>query len=494
MIEELFDKLYHTLTGKHPVSITKLPGSGSNRVYARITGEEKTVIGAWNPDMKENNAFVAFSEHFFQAGLPVPEVLCYQPDNFAYLLSDLGDNTLYQLLTDSRAGTNEVSTQIVAYYKQSLEWLAEFQIRGGAGIDYSLCYPRAAFDDQSVRWDLNYFKYYFLRLAKIPFDEQELENDFTSLCSLLSEADSNYFLYRDFQSRNIMIFNDKPWFIDYQGGRKGALQYDVASLLYDGKANLPDSLRAELLEFYLGNVSGKYRIDRAGFMKYYPAFILIRIIQALGAYGYRGYFEKKRHFLQSIPFALENLRRLRHQKEFGFGLNSLMRIIDSMVDRDASYYQSITGETSEKPQAAAIPVSDAAQVLTVRINSFSYKRALPADDSGNGGGFVFDCRALPNPGRIDFYKEKTGKDTEVIEYLKEFPEVASFLNNVYAIVDQSVANYRERGFKSLMVSFGCTGGRHRSVYCAENLAKHLGNFPGICIELTHVEQETAKVQ
>jgi hypothetical protein len=319
---------------------------------------------------------------------------------------------------------------------------------------------------------LNYFKYYFLRLAGIPFNEQALENDFARLTRFLLAAPHDYFLYRDFQSRNIMLRDGDPFFLDYQGGRKGALQYDIASLLYDGKADLPPQLREELLDFYLDRLAACISIDRAAFMEHYYAFVYIRIMQALGAYGFRGFYERKAHFLQSVPYALKNLRWLAHNVKPPIALPALMEAFQGMLG-------------SEKLMSLA----SSADVLRVRIFSFSFHRQLPTDESGNGGGFIFDARSLPNPGREERFKPLTGRDTPVIDYLNQQESVHQFLSHVLSLVDASVKTYQTRGFNNLMVSFGCTGGQHRSVFLAEQLAKHLHAISGVEVVVRHVELE-----
>lgn len=505
-IEQTLVILYQSWCGDAPVSVTKLPGSGSGRIYFRLTGPGGSVIGAHNEDIRENEAFIAFTHHFHAAGLPVPRILAGDAGKRDYLIADLGDTTLFQLLTEARVATaGDPSTirhegsgrslpgQIMKIYKKALDWLPLFQVTAGRKLDYAVCYPRASFDRQSMMWDLNYFKYYFLKLANIPFDEQALENDFSGVCDLLLEADDGFFLYRDFQSRNIMVLNGEPWFIDYQGGRRGALQYDIASLLFDGKADIAMADRDELLDHYLDKLEEIYPVDREKFMKYYHGFVLIRILQALGAYGFRGYYEKKPHFLKSIPFALGNLRYLRKNNLAGFGLPTLMSVIDRMVDQTSSEYQllvKIIDHNNNNDNDISIKkYSDiSAQRLTVTIYSFSYRTSLPVDETGNGGGFVFDCRALPNPGRFDAFRELNGKDRPVIDFLNSEPAVREFLGNVYRLIGQSVQNYIDRRFENLMVSFGCTGGRHRSVYCAEELARHLNAEYGLKVKLIHSEQ------
>jgi hypothetical protein len=319
---------------------------------------------------------------------------------------------------------------------------------------------------------LNYFKYYFLRLAGVPFNEQLLEDDFGRLTTFLLSADTDYFLYRDFQSRNIMLRDGQPFFLDYQGGRKGALQYDIASLLYDAKAELPPELRQELLDDYLERLAGFIELKRDAFMRHYYAYVYVRIMQALGAYGFRGFYERKTHFLQSVPYALKNVEWLLENAELPIKLPALMGAFQSMVS--ARKLRSLPSESN---------------ALTVSIFSFSFHRSAPQDDSGNGGGFVFDARSLPNPGREERFKSLTGQDAPVIEYLNKQESVHKYLASVMALVDASVNEYQHRGFKNLMVAFGCTGGQHRSVYLAEEVAKRLRGRRGVEVVVRHVEAE-----
>jgi hypothetical protein len=357
-------------------------------------------------------------------------------------------------------------------YGKVAAMLPRFQIEGGRGLNYKLCYPRASFDRQSIAWDLNYFKYYFLRLAEIPIDEQALEDDFARLTKFLLSADRDYFLYRDFQSRNIMLRDGNPWFLDYQGGRKGALQYDIASLLYDAKADLPPKLRQQLLDHYLQTLTSFIEIDREVFMKHYYAYVYVRIMQALGAYGFRGFYERKPHFLQSVPYALKNVCWLLNHVSLPVALPTLMGAFKNMVTSDKLQHLASEGDG-----------------ITLRIASFSFHRGLPQDQTGHGGGFIFDCRSLPNPGRQERFKTLTGKDAPVVDYLNGQEAVHQFLASVMSLVDSSVSNYQSRGFKNLMVSFGCTGGQHRSVYLAEQLAKHVRRKSGVEVFVRHLELE-----
>src|SRR5207245_1313277 len=346
-------------------------------------------------------------------------------------------------------------------------------------LNYKVCYPWASFDRQSIAWDLNYFKYYFLRLAGIPFNEQALEDDFGRLTKFLLSTGREYFLYRDFQSRNIMLRDGRPWFIDYQGGRKGALQYDIASLLFDAKADLPPEVRQQLLGDYLDRLSDFIELDRDAFMRYYYAYVYVRLMQALGAYGFRGLYEQKTHFLQSVPYALKSLRWLLEHVELPIVLPALMGAFKGMVNSEKLQTLRTDAESASK-----------AENLTVRVFSFSFHRELPKDETGHGGGFVFDSRSLPNPGRDEHFKDFTGKDVPVIDYLSRQESVHQFLASAISLVNASLDNYQSRGFKSLMVSFGCTGGRHRSVYLAEELAKHLRTHNGVNVVLRHLKLET----
>jgi aminoglycoside/choline kinase family phosphotransferase len=461
-------ELYHQWAGIEPESITFLPVSGSYRKYYRLEGGRGKVMGVFNEDRKENDAFISFSQKFHEHQLPVPLVHATDLSGQVYLLSDLGDMTLFQYISGVRSGVEDFPEKVIESYRKVIGFLPLFQVVAGKDLDYSKCYPRQVFDSQSMMWDLNYFKYYFLKLAKVAFDEQKLEDDFHALVQFLLGAGADHFMYRDFQSRNIMLVQGEPWFIDYQGGRKGPLQYDIASLLYDAKAAIPEPVREGLLEYYLDVLANYFPVDRKAFRQFYTGFVLIRILQALGAYGFRGYYENKPHFLKSIPFAIANLQYLLETKSLPVPLPMLREVLEKIIVNPS--FRSF---------------NPAGNQLTVRISSFSYKTGIPADDSGNGGGFVFDCRALPNPGKFEEYRSFTGKDAQVITFLEKETEVAEFLSHVCSLVDQSIRKYVERGFTCLSVSFGCTGGQHRSVYCACELAKHISSKFGVTIALHH---------
>ncbi len=468
--KQLLIDLFESWSKEQAVRYQALPPSGSNREYYRIESENKGAIAVFNPDSKENRAFIEFTKTFYSKGLPVPKVLKEDREQDIYLVEDLGNTTLYAYLTQVRSqfGFNEDLKNI---YKKVLDKLVIFQDRAGKAINYDYCYPRASFDKQSMMWDLHSFKYYFLKLAGIGFDEQKLEDDFNIFAEFLLESNREFFLYRDFQSRNIMLMDGEPYFIDYQGGRKGALQYDLASLLYDAKADIPEEVREELLTYYLVQSGKSIKFDEEKFKGYYYGYVLIRIMQALGAYGFRGFYERKEHFLQSIPYAIKNLKYLL-TKELPVDIPHLKQAWLQLTK-------------SKKLEQIARSKKD----LTLRINSFSYKRGIPVDETGNGGGFVFDCRALNNPGRHKEYRELTGKDRKVIDFLDKQEDMKLFLKQTKKLVENALENYIERGFVSLMVSYGCTGGRHRSVYAAEYLAAELRKKYSIKIELKHREQE-----
>jgi aminoglycoside/choline kinase family phosphotransferase len=479
VLGQLFERHFHTPASKSEPLQGELGGSG--RAIVRITSGAFSAIGIQYPVREENVAFLEFSRHFRRHGLAVPEIYGEALNENAYLEEDLGETTLFEFLSRNRDGDAIAPAAVEAYRKVVAE-LPRFQVVAGRDLNYKVCYPRSSFDRQSIAWDLNYFKYYFLRLAGVPFNEQALEQDFTRLTKFLLLADRDYFLYRDFQSRNVMLrANEKtgentPWFVDYQGGRRGALQYDIASLLFDGKADLPPALRQQLLDHYLDCLAGYVDLNREAFMEHYYAYVYVRILQALGAYGFRGFYERKAHFLQSVPYALKNLRWLAANVKLPVALPALMDALDAM--------QGVAKLAGGSLQT----VAPSAAQLTVRIFSFGYHQQMPQDESGNGGGFVFDARALPNPGREQEFIYLTGKDEPVAAYLRQQDSVRQYLANVTALVDASVATYQRRGFSNLMISFGCTGGQHRSVYLAEQLAKHL-HTAGVTVELRHTNSE-----
>ncbi len=462
-IQLLFEQSF----GKLPEAVFPLPPTASNRLYYRLVLGDKSAIGAFNTDRAENDAFIYISEQLKNAGVNVPQIYLYNRGKNVYLLQDLQNIKLFDLVEEYRKNKDK---DYLEWYKKVIDQMPAIQYRSSKDFDFSKCYPRHAFDRQSILWDLNYFKYYFLKLSYVPFHEQKLEDDFLRLNDFLLEAPADYFLFRDFQSRNIMIHNNDVFFIDYQGGRKGALQYDLASLLFEAKVGLSVREKETLLAYYLKVYSSYPFFKKDTFLKYFPAFILIRLLQAFGAYGYRGYFERKSFFLKSIPPAMENLKWVLNAYDLKVRLPYLSGILETMID---SFQSKIPSFTENK--------------LSVTVNSFSYKKALPEDFSGNGGGFVFDCRALLNPGRFEQYKTKTGMDTEVIAFLEKEEEVRQFLDNAKNLIAASIQNYLHRRFEHLMVSFGCTGGQHRSVYCAGQISSWIHENYDVNLQTNHYE-------
>lgn len=455
------------------MNVHAIPPSGSDRQYFRLFINDKKAIGCYGPNKAENLAFLTFSKHFKSKHLPVPAVYAEHEDGLIYLLEDLGDRSLLDHLLKECKGQDFP----LSAYQKALAALVRFQTEGGEGLDYSVCYPRSDFDKQSMMWDLNYFKYYFAKL-KTKFDEQALEDDFHTLTDFLCDTDLSYFMYRDFQARNIFLVEGEPFFIDYQGGRRGPLHYDLVSLLFQAKAQIPEETRNLLLEGYLDVLSERQAVDRAAFKAHFMGFVLIRALQTLGAYGFRGYIEQKPHFLVSIPPAIQNLEWWMQTAKLPVELPELKKVMQQIIDHPK--LREVPVIVAKKPENAA---------LTVRVTSFSYKQGIPADPSGNGGGFVFDCRAIHNPGKYEPYKKLTGRDQAVIDFLLQESDVEKFLASCFQLVEMQVEKYLARGFNNLMVNFGCTGGQHRSVYSADRMAKHLTDKYGVTVALTHLEQE-----
>ena len=468
MIIEDLQHLYQTYTGVAAETITELPSSGSNRRYFRLTGTQN-LIGVYGTSIEENNAFLYMAAHFRKKGLPVPEVYCVSADKTCYLQEDLGDTLLFNAIEKGRT-TSVFSEEEKELLRKTIRLLPAIQFAGADGFDFSHCYPQPEFNQRSILWDLNYFKYCFLKATGLEFQEDKLEDDFQKMSDVLLRSSSATFMYRDFQSRNVMIKDDKPWFIDFQGGRKGPFFYDVASFLWQAKAQYPDTLKKELLEEYIDALCKYKPVDREYFFSQLHHFVLFRTLQVLGAYGFRGYFEKKPHFIQSVPYAIENLRQLLRDEypEYPY-LCSVLRELTEFKDE------------LKKRQ------------LTVKVMSFAYKKGIPDDPTGNGGGYVFDCRAVNNPGKYERYKPFTGLDEPVIRFLEEDGEIFPFLEHAYALVDTSVKRYMERGFSNLSVCFGCTGGQHRSVYSAQHTAEHLNRKFGVKVVLIHREQNIEQI-
>jgi len=453
--------------------VRQLAQAGSDRQYFRVKTSPRSYIVTYNNNTPENSAFLEFSRHFASKQLAVPEVFHSSVDKQFYIQADLGDTSLFDIIQNE--GYTDRTFEL---YQKTFAQLAHLQIQGGTGLNYDYCIATRSFDRQAIYSDLLYFKYYFLRALKLNYDKNLLLNDFEMLSYYLMQERNKYFMHRDCQSRNVMVKDDKVYFIDYQGGMQGALQYDVASMLWQAKAALPFEWRDELVHYYFDRVNDLLgnQLNKKDFLDIYRGFVLIRMLQTLGAYGFRGLFERKPHFISSIPFALRNLRWFLENKGIPIRLPELEKVLNAMVDEDiVKRFENIKADKESK--------------LVVKICSFSYKTGHPEDLSGNGGGFVFDCRGIMNPGRYEPYKKLTGRDKPVQDFLLYQTEMPVFLQHVYSLVDISVTDYLKRDFDSLMVSFGCTGGQHRSVFAADSLAKHLQQKFGVKVEIQHCIQD-----
>lgn len=452
--------------GNSDLTISPITGSGSNRQYFRISRPDgKSLIGVVGTSKEENIAFLHISEALAAAQIPVPQIYAVSADSMCYIQQDLGSTALFDTLSPARQN-GQYSNHDIDLLKKTMTLLADIQFAGGKNIDYSRCYPQPEFDRRMISFDLNYFKYCFLKTSALDFQEIALDDDFNRLADDLLAGTTDTFMYRDFQARNVMIYNDTTYFIDYQGGRRGPIYYDVASFLWQAKAAYPDALRQALIDTYIESARKYTDIDRAEFIDRLRLFVLFRTLQVLGAYGFRGEYERKEHFIRSVPFAIDNLRTL----------------IDTPF-ANYPYLQSLLTQLTAIPRYQ----HKKTERLTVDVYSFSYKKGLPADTSDNGGGYIFDCRGMHNPGRYDRYKQLTGRDQEVIDFLEQRREVFTFLDAAYSLVDHHTECFIRRGFAHLLVAFGCTGGQHRSVYCAEHMAHHLRQKYDINVNLIHRE-------
>lgn len=461
--------LYRSLCSHEPESCTPLAGSASNRKYYRLSHDNQSYIGVIGTDARENNAFIYLSRHLRSKGINVPEVYAVSDDSVAYIQEDLGGDVLFDMLSSARKGREDMSA-VEELLCRTMSWLPKIQFEGAEGMDFSVCYPQPAFDLRMIMFDLNYFKYCFLKPSGLEFDEVILQDEFERFAQNLLAEESDTFLYRDFNARNVMVRDGEPYFIDFQGGRRGPVYYDVASFIWQARAAYPVELKERLLDSYLEALSVYRSVDRDEFRKRLNLFILFRLMQVLGAYGFRGLVEQKANFVTSIPAALAEISTL--PAALAEAYPYLMELLHSL---------------------AALPrFKDAAcrdGILEVKVCSFSFKKGVPYDPTGNGGGYVFDCRSIHNPGRYEQYKKLTGRDKPVIDFLEEDGEVFGFLEHAYGVVDPHIETFRKRGFTSLMVSFGCTGGQHRSVYCAESMARHLAEkYPDIHVHLTHLQR------
>ena len=472
MAESILKPLFESYTGTALTEIMELPASGSNRRYFRLKGGNISLIGAIGTNLQENHSFIYLAKHFREKGLRVPAVLAVSEDGSAYIQEDLGDQVLFGMVAQGRESGlyGSMETDLL---RRTIEQLPRLQFLGAKGLDWKNCYPQEAFDARMVDFDLNYFKYCFLKATGLEFNEIQLQEDFEKFKADLLQEDDNTFLYRDFQARNVMIKDGEPWFIDFQGGRRGPIYYDVASFIWQARSRFPEDLKQDLIRTYLRALQQFKQVDEQEFRKRLRLFVLFRTLQVLGAYGFRGYFEKKPHFLASVPFALSNLRKL----------------LETPFE-DYPYLNELLGKLASMPELNEIPQDNR---LSVHIYSFAFKKGIPADTTGNGGGYVFDCRSVNNPGKYEYYRQFNGTDPEVIKFLEDDGEVFTFLDSVYKLVDAHAKRFIERKFTNLQVCFGCTGGQHRSVYCAEHLARHLMDKFDIKVTVTHRELNVEKM-
>ena len=503
-------QLYAAAYGEEPCSVERLAASGSNRAYYRLSGDKcpgGSVIGVVGESRDENNAFVKITRHFTLRKLPVPRILAVSDDGMRYLQTDLGNRTLFDALQKGRSAGGRYTVKERRLIERTIEALPELQFRGARGLDFSCCYPQPEFDRTGVLFDLYYFKYCFLKAAGIDFHEMKLEAAFQLMADELTAEHCESFMYRDFQARNVMLADDgSPRFIDYQGGRRGPCEYDVASFLWQASARYSPALRKELVAKYIASARRYADIDEERFRKRLPLFVLFRLMQVLGAYGFRGYYERKPHFINSIPPAVTNLRNLLAEGACPYPyLNQVLTSICALpqyaepkakkAERADGYRVATTNVYSahEEDGPATWSKYDGKGKLVVRVYSFSFHKGIPADESGNGGGYVFDCRGTHNPGRYEPYKNLTGLDEPVIRFLEDDGEILKFLDSVYNLADTHVFRYMQRGFTDIMFSFGCTGGQHRSVYGAQHLAEHLNRKFGVEVRVCHREQNISSV-
>lgn len=465
MEEERLKELYYQTFGKPAVCIEKIHGSGGGgRCYYRLTDADGfSVFGIKGTNAEEDLAFYNLSQIFQQRQFHTPKVFAISPDHMYYLQQDLGTTTLADYLKQHKATNGAYDNDAQTMLKRVISQLPRMQFEGASSEVYDNCYPVPQMDETSIMFDLNYFKYCFLKLKNIEFHEVRLEKDFRDLASDILKTDTNTFMYRDFQSRNVMIHNDEPYYIDYQGGRKGPLFYDVASFVWQASVNYPESLKQILIDEYLNSLKQFYDISHEDFNKQLRLLLLFRTLQVLGAYGYRGLWEKKQQFIDSIPQGLANIKSI---LDAG-GLDHYPELRKAII--------ALTQHPTPIPQHG------------IRVMSFSYKKGIPSDTSGNGGGYIFDCRSSHNPGRYEQYKHLTGLDQPVIDFLEDDGEILTFLDSVYKLIDFHIQRYLERGFNDLFICFGCTGGQHRSVYCAQHVTEHIQQKFGISVHLYHRE-------
>ncbi|AGB29443.1 putative P-loop-containing kinase [Prevotella dentalis DSM 3688] len=503
---EQLTQLYTAWRGEAPARVERLAGAGSNRQYYRMADAAgQTVVGVVGTSREENHAFVYLDRHFVRRKLPVPRVLAVSADEMCYLQTDLGERSLFDAIRGGREAGGRYNVAERELLLRTIRELPNIQMRGARGLDWSQCYPQPEMDEDSVLFDLNYFKYCFLKPTELDFHELKLEAAFRRLAKDLTSEPAESFLYRDFQARNVMLDAEgQPFFIDFQGGRRGPVYYDLASFLWQASAKYPFKLRRELVAAYYESLKQYTEVPSVRhFAERLSLFVLFRTLQVLGAYGFRGYFEHKQHFIDSIPPAIDNLRDLLRLRDdvlpYPYLRDLLRRLTElpqfapvapTVHSRTDGYRTTDRDIYPAHPQDGPATFSkyDGKGPLLVTVYSFSYRRGIPDDPSGNGGGYVFDCRSTHNPGRYEPYKQLTGLDEPVIRFLEDDGEILEFLDHVYALADKHVARYLQRGFTHLMFCFGCTGGQHRSVYSAQHLAEHVHKRFGVEVHVVHREQ------
>jgi aminoglycoside/choline kinase family phosphotransferase len=466
------ENIYNTIHTQPWDRIQKIPQSGGDRIYFRISQGNHSLIATYNLNIKENQTFIYFANHFHAKGMPVPKILAVNEDYTTYLQEDVGTVSLLDVL--EQEGKTEA---VFLLFQKSVTALAKLQIEGAKGLDYNKCLTSKYFGKHSILTDLLYYKYYFLDTLQYPYDKQALIDEFELLSDQLAVSHFDNFMFRDFQSRNIMVQNGEVFFIDFQGGMQGGLPYDVASLLWQAKAALSDEWKEKLLDHYINELQKLLpsTVEATQFKKQYHGFVLLRLLQVLGAYGFRGLFERKAHFLTSIPLGLQNLK-------------NFLKVY--ALDKDTPVFASILNWMVSEEVIARFtpPTANESTPLVMTINSFSYKKGIPADTSENGGGFVFDMRGILNPGRVDEYKKQSGLDKPVQDFLEQRTKMNGFLNSVWDLIDITVEDYLKRGFSSLQINFGCTGGQHRSVFAAEQTARHLRNKYKLKVVIEHTNK------
>lgn len=464
-MEELI-RLFEQFTGEKALETTELTSSGSNRRYYRLKGATNSIVGVIGTNWEENRAFLEIDRNFLANGIKVPEVYAVSEDGMCYIQEDLGDDQLYALVASGRE-KGDYSPEEVELLCKAISKLPQVQFQGAKGLDFNICFPDSAFNERMVNFDLNYFKYCFLKATGLEFNEVRLQDDFDRLREDLMADQGNTFMYRDFQARNVMMRDGEPFFIDFQGGRRGPIYYDVASFIWQARSRFPEELKEKLIDAYLKALKEFTDVDETKFRENLRMFVLFRTLQVLGAYGFRGYFEKKPHFLGSVPYALSGLRKLISTPFVRYPY--LNDVLDRLTSMPHLY------DVAEDKR------------LEIKVFSFAYKRGIPLDSTGNGGGYVFDCRAINNPGKYEHFRQFNGMDKEVIDFLEDDGEILTFLDQAYKLVDAHVQRFQERKFTHLQVCFGCTGGQHRSVYCAEHMAEHLARKFDVKVTVTHRE-------